>query len=433
MAAHATSPGFSVRAFLGREDLRDRRVLLHTSIFLVAFVALFLRRPDAILNAQFYAEDGKYWFADAHNLGWQCLFMPVGGYLNSLSRLIGLLALLFPFAIAPLVMNLCAIFFQILPVHILLSKRFDWIQWDLRLFSGGLYLALPNSYELHANTTNIQWHLALIGCMLLLSSPPSGSGWRARLFDVTVLAVLSIDGPLGILLIPMAAALWWTRRETPLKFSLLALVPGSVLQLLIVALSHSRRPAPNGETLSGLIGILGLQVFFSSLLGSKTALGLMVVDDRLLYLIEIVATLLGLSVLIYALRKAPLQLKLFICFSVSVLAVALLRPLATTDGMRVQWVMLQTPGIGTRYYFFPMVAFLASLIWMASGSRGGLPRYAAITLLLLLPIGICRDWAYPRFIDLNFPRYAAEFQRAAPGRTVRIPINPDWQMQLTKR
>lgn len=430
---HASSVEFSARSAAGNERVSFRSFALHGIIFCVAFIVLFSRRPDAILHSQFYAEDGKYWYADAYNLGWRCLLLPLGGYLNSLSRLIGLFALLFPLAAAPLVMNLCAMVFQILPIHIFLSNRFQCIRWDLRVFSSALYLALPNSYELHANTTNIQWHLALAGCMLLLSSTASGSSWRARVFDVAVLSFVSIDGPLAILLIPTAATLWWKYRDARSKLLLWALIPGSVLQLLIMVLLHSRRSAPNSETLSGLIGILGLQVFFSSLFGLKTALDLMLVDDRLLYFIEIIAAIGGISVLLYALCKAPLRLKLFVCFAITVLTVALIRPLATTDGIRAQWVMLQNPGIGNRYYFFPMLAFLASLIWIAGRSSSVMLRHGALAALLLLPIGISRDWGYPPFIDLNFRRFVAEFEQAAPGMKVQIPINPDWQMQLTKR
>ena len=49
---------------LSRDAVRYRALLLQVSIFLVALLVLALRRPDALLNAQFYAEDGKYWYED---------------------------------------------------------------------------------------------------------------------------------------------------------------------------------------------------------------------------------------------------------------------------------------------------------------------------------------------------------------------------------
>jgi hypothetical protein len=59
-------------------------------------------------------------------------------------------------------------------------------------------------------------------------------------------------------------------------------------------------------------------------------------------------------------------------------------------------------------------------------------RYSVVALLLLLPIGIYRDWHYPRFADLHFPKYAHQFEQAPSGTKVTIPINPNWSMELTK-
>src|SRR6516225_449539 len=101
------------------------RIDFHAVVFLIALLILFSRRPDALLNPQFYAEDGTYWYVNAYEAGFRCLLMPNGGYLNTLSRLIGLIALLVPFAWAPLVMILSAMAAHILPVNIFLSSRFE--------------------------------------------------------------------------------------------------------------------------------------------------------------------------------------------------------------------------------------------------------------------------------------------------------------------
>jgi hypothetical protein len=43
---------------------------------------VIMRRPDAVLSPQFWAEDGKIWFANAHNLGaLHSLVLPQNGYL----------------------------------------------------------------------------------------------------------------------------------------------------------------------------------------------------------------------------------------------------------------------------------------------------------------------------------------------------------------
>src|SRR2546430_2209030 len=199
-------------------------ILFQFAVFVAGFLIVFSRRPDAILNAQFWAEDGKYWYADAYSFGWHSLVMPEAGYLHLLPRLAALLSLLFPLAIAPLVMNLCAIVFQIFPVNLFLSSRFGSIALETRLFSCLLYLAVPNSFEIHANATNIQWHFALIGCMVLLSQPQINLTVGRQIFDLAALALVSLDSPVGMLLIPIAGIVWWQRKDNPSKWSILALI-----------------------------------------------------------------------------------------------------------------------------------------------------------------------------------------------------------------
>jgi hypothetical protein len=190
--------------------------------------------------------------------------------------------------------------------------------------------------------------------------------------------------------------------------------------------------APNGATFSRFAGILGRQIFLSSLLGRNTQDWLLQLD--ILPLVEMIATVVGLAVLLYALRYGQTELRLFVLFAYAVLALALVRPLAGPPD-RPQWDWLCVPGCGERYYFLAMLAFLASLVWMAT--RRASPRALrkfAVALLLLFPIGVYQDWNYPPFDDLDFPRYAAQFEQAPAGTKIVIPINPNrgWNLELTK-
>jgi hypothetical protein len=431
MGNYAASPELLADSAGDRQIARVRPVALQVLIFLAAFLLVLSRRPDAVVNAQFFAEDGKFWYADAYHFGLRCLLMPESGYLHTLSRSIALLSVLFPLSLAPLVMNLCAILVQVLPVNLFLSSRFGTIPYAVRLFGSLVYLALPNSSEIDANITTIQWHLALLALLFLVSEVQPGRAWRW--LGNAALLFVSVDGPLGILLVPVAAVMHWRRRPRQSLASLALLIPGALLQLCIILLSHSRRAAENGANFYRLLSILGRQVFLSALVGSKTVAGLAAGDDRYLFPLETIAAILGVAVVVYALRYAPLELKLFFCFAIAIFAVSLVHPIGTTLGRRDQWEVLQIPGIGVRYYFFPMLAFLIALYWMARNSRTTVLRHAAIGVLILLPIGVYRDWNYPRFSDLHFRVFVDEFNRAAPGTRVTIPVNPDWEMQLVKK
>jgi hypothetical protein len=272
--------------------------------------------------------------------------------------------------------------------------------------------------------------LALMAILVLLGRPSSGWGWR--IFDGTVLVLTTLSSPIGIILVPVAAFLWWKRRQGWSALSLALLVPGALAVTIISQLTHDRQVAPNGPTFSRFASILGRQVFLSSLLGKNTQDWLM--QLRYVHYIEVTATVVGLAVLLYVLRYGQTELRLFVLIAYTAFALGLMHPLAGLPD-RPQWEWLCVPGCGNRYYFLPMLAFLASLMWMACRRASPLAiRCFAIALLLLMPIGIYRDWKYPPFTDLHFSQYAAQFEQAPAGTQVMIPINPGehWNLVLTK-
>jgi hypothetical protein len=412
---------------------RPTRILFQVAVFLAAFLIIFSRRPDAILNAQFFAEDGQRWYADAYQFGERSLLIPDegGGYLHTAPRLAALVSLLFPFSGAPLVMNLCAIAVQVLPVSLFISSRFSNIALWKRLLGSFLYLGLPNTYGTNANATNMQWHLGLLACLLLLAEPPNQRKWQV--FDGIVLVLISVESPMGIVLVPFAALLWWMRRSRWAGTSFALLVPGAMVQAFVVLTSHSRHAAPNGASVTRLVSIMGRQIFLASLLGTKTVLHFALrYSAHSLFLLEAIATGVGLAFLLYTLRYAPVELKLFIAFSFFVFALSLARPLAGAPD-RPQWEWLRFPGTSNRYYYLPIISFLTALFWIVNCAKSRTVRFCAAVLLVFLPIGVRRDWRYPAFADMHFREYASQFRAAPSGTRIVIPINPPpWTMELTK-
>src|SRR3954470_1078281 len=413
----------------------SRGPVFHLLIVVTGFLIIFSRRPDAILNAQFWAEDGQRWYADAYQFGIRCLLIPdeLGGYFHSVSRLSALMATIFPFVNAPLVMNLIAIAIQLLPASIFLSSRFSNIALWKRLIAAFVYFALPNTYEVNANTTTIQWHLGLLACMVLLA--PSTRNWKWHVFDGIVLVLISLDSPVGVVLLPIAAAVWWMRRNRGSAISLAALLPGAMIQALTVLFSHARPAAPNGANWHRLIRILGGQIFMSPLLGNMTLLHMTWRHfPNYVFARESIAFVIGLAVLFYALRHAPTEVKLFILSGFAVLSLSLAHPIPGL-AHEPQWELLAFPGHGNGYYFLPSISFLVALAWIAS-CASKIPRRVAGVLLLMLPLGIVRDWRYPDFADLHFKEYALRFEALAPGAKIEIPLNPvnaaHWTMELTK-
>ncbi|MGH2905043.1 MAG: hypothetical protein ACRDK7_15885 [Solirubrobacteraceae bacterium] len=120
------------------------------------------RRPDAVTHAQFWAEDGKLFYANVYTHGlFATLAVPASGYFQELPILAADIAQLVPLAFAPLVMNSIAITVQVLPVGLLLSRRAETIAPDIRVRSllAALYIALPGAPESNANVDNALWFL----------------------------------------------------------------------------------------------------------------------------------------------------------------------------------------------------------------------------------------------------------------------------------
>jgi hypothetical protein len=264
---------------------------------------------------------------------------------------------------------------------------------------------------------------------------PFTRSWKWHVFDGIVLVLISLDSPVGVVLVPLAAAVWWMRRSRGSAISLAMLVPGALIQGLTVMLSRSRPRAPNGANWHNFIQILGGQIFLSPLAGNTTLVHMAWRHfPDYIFARETFAFVLGLAILLYALRYAPAEMKLFVLFGFTVLSLSLARPI---PGIlpQPQWELMSFPGHGNRYYFLPSISFLAALGWIASSGQR-FARWIAGLLLLLLPLGIVRDWEYIPFADLHFREYASKFEASPPGTKMDFPLNPvnaaHWTMELTK-
>jgi hypothetical protein len=413
----------------------------HGAVFLGTLILLASRRPDAVFNAQFYAEDGRVFFEDAYNLGWRtALFHPYGGYFHAVPRLASALALLVPLSFAPLVLNLIALGLQALPVSLLLSQRsLGWGSFRARLLMAGLYLALPNCGEASANITNAQCSLALIALLLLVASPPA-SAWR-RCAEGLLLLLFGLSGPYCILLFPIAVVAAWPRsgstdsnskRSDSWRWVQLAIltVTGMVEGWSLLFLDREgRMHYALGASWAGLARILGGQIYLGALLGPN-GLGVM---QGFGALFALVCVAVGCSAIVgICFLRSRIEMRSLIGFSCIVLGASLVSPMILTRKGQMLWQALAGAG-GEHYWFFPILAFAWSLAQCSLSRRPWL-RFASAYLLCLMCIGIIHDWRHPAFKDLDFAESAKRFENASPGTVTDFAENPGgWKMQLIKR
>lgn len=398
------------------------------AVFGIALLMIFSRWPALLIHAQFYAEDGAVWYAQAYNTGWlHSLTMPQAGYLQTLPRLGVGLALLFPLHEAPLVMTLLGMAIQCLPVLILLSPRCrDWAPLPVRLVLAAIYIALPNAREVHVVLTNGQWHLALAESLLAFARPPQS--WPGRVFDVVVFLIGGFSGPFCIVLAPMVLLYWWERRQRWSLVITAVMSVGAVAEFIFLMHSTDRDQGELGARFITLVRMVGGDVVTCAVFGAHSfAL-------RVPWPLLLVIAVGGLTVIFYCMRFAKLEWKLFLLYTAALFAASLHNPLMVNGrAPKPLWDLL-VGDYSARYWFLPTLAFLWSAVWCARYARSRLFKIAGKSLLFLTLIGMLGDWEYKGYIDENFPAFAQEVEKAKPGTLVTIPIVPEgWHMDLVKK
>ncbi|HEY3987814.1 MAG TPA: hypothetical protein VGM02_00855 [Acidobacteriaceae bacterium] len=402
-------------------------------LWIVAALVIASHRPSSLLHAQFWAEDGRVWYAQAYEEG---PLLPLthtrDGYFQTLPRLFADASLEVPFHRAPLVMNILALLAQGLPVVFVLSRRGEnWGSLRVRSALALLYLCLPNSAEWHANTTNTQWVLALLASMVLLAKLPSG--WAGRVADLAVLVLCGLTGPFCILLIPVAGAMaWWRRERWRVVYAACVVAFAAVQGYAVFTTRHSARiHHPLGASAGLLARILTVRIFTGALLGSLSPLASLSVP----WIVAVTIAIASLALMAWALWRAPLELRLFTLFAAEVLAAALRTPMVHSFGP--QWLAFLELA-NARYYLLPMLAFLMCLGNIALRPGPGWLRGIAIALLCIFPIGAVHNWhdfgkwAGFSSYEAGFRTAAQSFESAPAGTVTSFPIEPGWTMTLTK-
>jgi hypothetical protein len=404
----------------------------HCVVFLLACALLVSRRPDAIFHAQFWAEDGHVWFADAYNFGgWSALFRTQDGYFQVLPRLAASLALPAPLRLAPLVLNLVAIAVEALPVNLLLCSRSSaWGSLRYRVLLAFVYLALPNCWEMDAIITSSQWLLTLCAFLLLVAARPGGVA--GRVFDISILLLCGLTGPFCVFLAPVAFFLAWKRRENWRWIEAGILTACCLLQawgLLIVDPAGRSHYAAVGASPALFARLLAAQVYLATLVGGN---GLAYYSNSSLFIFLLLVAIGGTALVVLCFIKSNVEMRLFLTVTALLFAVSLGSPNTGSPKGVTGWELL-TSGGGIRYWFFPTLAFAWSLLWCFH-SRIRLLRIVSAPLILLMCVGIVRDWRHPAFKDMHFDEYAARFEVAPAGTVVTIPENPaGWTVRLVKR
>jgi len=418
------------RSGAGLDRITERTLSLPLLGALLAAALIVSRRPDAITHAQFWAEDGKLFYADVYDHGLLAtLAVPQAGYFQELPILAAWLAQLVPLNLAPLVMNLVGLAVRVLPVGLLLSERAETISPDIRVrgLLAALYIGLPGSPESNVNADNALWFLAVSAVIVLMLRPPASRS--ARALDVAIVAMSALTGVFSIALAPLAFLYRrWRGRAAVSPLILAILTAGAALQLLAIFVLQYHLPHGFGATsrpsmslhptLPGFFQILGTRVIAEPVLGNSAELPAMAAA---------VIGLLATVCFAIAFRRGPAQLRLMIGFGAALFAMALAHPIGT------DWPRLALFPTGARYFIIPQLAAAATLVWAIGYASGHWRLVLAALLLYACLFTIPRDWTYAPLEETAFAQQAAEFEHKPRGAHMIFALQPQgWTMTLFK-
>ena len=174
----------------------------------VAAVLFALRKPWALHTPQLWAEDGSIFLQQDDEMGSRAILTPYNGYLHLLPRLIAWLASrTADVAWWPAIYNGLAFAITVALFARLASRRVELPA------KAGLMLAfalVAGTGEVLINITNLQWVTVFVLVLQLFTARAETT--PHRLGDLAILAVVGLNGPFAIVLLPLFAWRAWQER-----------------------------------------------------------------------------------------------------------------------------------------------------------------------------------------------------------------------------
>ncbi len=360
-------------------------------------VILFLRRPDSLINATPWAEDGPIFLQQAIEHSYLSLATLYAGYLHTVPRLVTLFAIQFGLKDAPFVMNLFALIIATISISHIFSKDFRFlIRNDALRFITAIFIICMPMPEIFLNITNIQWPL-LIYLILWTTNLIFGSGSTGP--AKTTFALLGfLTCPASVILLPAVAWFIYTSRSIPV----LAIFSISVLSNLfyLAAGSVAGQGYPNPIC---IIRFISAQIFTFIHASNLVA--------QYGYNITCVITGATFIILIYYARDDwAVDAWLWYLIVSYALLIAITRISYIND--------IDTMWEATRYSFIPLCLLLIICFRHAHGRN-----YLIYVIIFMFIINIASNYSIAPFQDFDYQLNAEKFN-ASGECNCTIPINP---------
>lgn len=399
----------------------------------LAFVLLVLRRPDIVMHAQPWAEDGKIWMAGIYNNGfWSSILLPQNGYYQTISRLVYGASLAFGLQYAALGANLIALSIRCFFVGFILSSRMAFIPASYRLAAVAYFVLMPNLSEGFVNITNAHWYLSMYLVAVVMADKPKNNAWKFH--DYTLLIISSLSGPFVVFIAPCLLIKRIFERKgitnaiKGINLFDITMMVCCVIQVCAIILSPdtARSSAPLGASIGVLIKIISFRVIGGTFFPND-AIAFMPHSKWL----SLALFILFLIPAMYYFIRTGWRYKVAFIFPTLMFSFALAKPMMSiTDP---QWPVFFTPGSGERYFFVTNFAFFCFVLFMIH-RIGKFGKFTFPILLAFTIITVSSDFRMKPYADVGFENDLLDFSKLTAGEVKDIHINPPgWIMTLKKK
>ncbi len=376
---------------------------------------LFVRKGDALLNPQFWAEDGTVFFLQQYEEGAAAIFRGYAGYLHLIPRLLAWIAdTLVPYHSIPAFYAYSCLGLTLWVATTILSSRLAINHRPALAFAMVLIPHFTN--EVFLNLTNLQWILSLALIVCLMKEEPSedfGPVLPQQIGDFLVVFLCGLTGPFIVLLLPFFLEKWARSRRLHNTMLLTAASLVSLIQLKFMVSTLRRLPGNSldNETLSAILGHRVTGDLFLGAFHSRE------ISHQFLSF-----GLLGLLVLLLTFAYRERKRWVVVSSGIAVIFLA-----ATLTKFQHQGEILIPQGAAARYFYIPSLMLTWSIIMLWKGSSRWRTLLPAVALALVLVSSLRSHFRSPPFKDRHWETYSAHIGKE----DIVIPINPKgWKITV---
>jgi hypothetical protein len=378
--------------------------------------ALFLRKPDALLHPQLWAEDGSIFLIQNESLGLRAWWHPYQGYLHLVMRLVAWVAGFADPAWIPAFYNYATFIIWLAVLARCWSPR---LELPAKAWLPLAFLFTPHTGEVLLVMTNLQWITAFVLLQQTFMRPPAT--WWGRAFELLLIGLVGLTGPHVIIFWPLLGWAAWRRRGIypTLVLAVATLAAGIQTWHVVHTVPIVQYAAPALGSIGHGFAVVSQRLWWADVAGASAA---RVLPGWLL---------LGSGVALIAIwiascRRPPVGQ--FVWFAVSAALIASLAA-GVYRGRPDTW-SLSDLGIGDRYFFIPRVLLGWLLIWLAIGARKWPGRGALAVIVVAVGIHLT-GYRLPAATDYHWAQHCSAIRRGEPA---NIPILPDgWTLEYPGR